>query len=210
MKIKLPSQLLLLTVLSFLLSSGISAQALPDSPTKVNPILINSTIPDVSLKNIEGEDVKLRELAAQQPTMIVFYRGGWCPYCTRHMAELQQIEEEIIEMGYQILAISVDRPEVLKETLTDVELTYSLLSDSPADALKGFGVAYVLDSKTVERYKSVGIDLEKDSGYDHHILPAPAVFIIDTEGTVKFQYVNPDHRERINGDILLAAANAFK
>ncbi|RNC79895.1 MAG: AhpC/TSA family protein [Balneola sp.] len=210
MKIKLPSQLLLLTILSLLLSSSSIAQTIPDSPTKVNPILINSTIPDVSLKNIDGEDVNLRELAAQQPTMIVFYRGGWCPYCTRHMGELQQIEEEIVEMGYQILAISVDRPEALKKTLTDVELTYTLLSDSPADALKGFGVAYTLDSQTVERYKAYGIDLEKDSGYDHHILPAPAVFLIDTEGTVKFQYVNPDHRERINGDILLAAANAFK
>ncbi len=210
MKFKLSSQLLLLTALSLFLSSSSIAQTIPDSPSKVNPILINSSIPDVSLKNIDGEDVVLKELVAQQPTMIVFYRGGWCPYCTKHMAELQQIEKEIVEMGYQILAISVDRPEALKKTLTDVELTYTLLSDSPADALKGFGVAYTLDSQTVERYKNYGIDIEKDSGYDHHILPAPAVFLIDTEGTVKFQYVNPDHRERINGDILLAAANAFK
>lgn len=210
MKINLSSQLLLLTALSLFLSSSSIAQTIPDSPSKVNPILINSTIPDVSLKNIDGEDVNLRELTAKQPTLIIFYRGGWCPYCTRHMAELQKIEEQIIEMGYQIFAISVDRPEVLRETISDVELTYSLLSDSPADALKGFGVAYTLDSKTVERYKSVGIDIEENSGYDHHILPAPAVFIVDQEGTVKFQYVNPDHRERINGEILLAAANAFK
>ncbi len=148
-------------------------------------------------------------MAAEQPTILIFYRGGWCPYCSRHMAELQKIEGQIVEMGYQILAISVDRPEVLRETLTDQELTYTLLSDSPADAMKAFGVAYRVDDNTVARYKSIGIDFEKNTGYDHHILPAPAVFILDQEGTVKFQYVNPDYKQRINGDVLLTAAKAY-
>lgn len=185
------------------------SQTVPDSPTEVNPILINSKIPDVSVKTIEGENLQLRSIIAEKPTVLIFYRGGWCPYCSRHMAELQQIEEQIVEMGYQILAVSVDKPEVLKETLSDIELSYTLLSDSPADVMKAFGIAYRVDDKTVARYKSIGIDFEKNTGYDHHILPAPAVFILDQEGTVKFKYVNPDYKQRINGDVLLAAAKAY-
>ncbi|MEQ9265289.1 MAG: peroxiredoxin-like family protein [Balneolaceae bacterium] len=195
--------------LAALFTSPAYSQDVPDSPADVNPILVNSTIPDVMVKTIDSEEVKLRSVVAEKPTMLIFYRGGWCPYCSRHMVELQQIESEILDIGYQIIAISVDKPEILKETLMKNELSYTLLSDSPADALKSFGVAYKVDDATVTRYKSVGIDFEKNTGYNHNILPAPAVFIIDQEGTVKFQYVNPDYKQRINGDVLLAAAKAY-
>lgn len=200
---------LLITLITTFFSLSLAAQQVPDSPTEVTPLLINSIIPDVSVKTIDGEDQKLRSIVAEKPTLLIFYRGGWCPYCSRHMAELQKIEDQIVEMGYQILAVSVDKPEILKKTLSDVELSYTLLSDSPADVMKAFGVAFRVDDATVTRYKSIGIDLEESSGHDHHILPAPAVFILNQEGIVKFQYVNPDYKQRIDGDVLLAAAKAY-
>ncbi len=184
-------------------------QDIPKSANEVTPILINSTIPDVVVKDIDGNNQSLHEVVKSKPTVFIFYRGGWCPFCSRHMSELAQIEDEILEMGYQIVGISVDRPEVLKGTLEEIELNYTLLSDSPANAIKGFGLAFEVDQATVDRYRSVGIDLEADSGHDHHLLPAPAVYIVDQEGTVNFQYVNPNYRERISGEILLAAAKTF-
>ena len=198
--------LLSITVLS---APFLQAQDYAETADKVTPLLISSEIPDVSLKNIEGETVSLRDKVYEQPSILVFYRGGWCPYCNRHLAELKKIEEDLYEIGYQILAISPDRPEKLKATLNENELGYTLLSDSPMDVTKAFGLAFKVDSKTVERYKSLGIDLEADSGYDHHLLPAPAVYIINTEGIVRFNYVNPNYRERINGDVLLSAAKAY-
>ncbi|MEX1011972.1 MAG: hypothetical protein WDZ29_07915 [Balneolaceae bacterium] len=41
------------------------------------------------------------------------------------------------------------------------------------------------------------------------MLPVPAVFIVDMSGEIRFQYVNPDYKERISGDILIAAARAL-
>lgn len=202
-------RLLLLTIFLFLFTSTGFTQDVPKDPFEVSPILINSTIPDVTVKTISGEDVSLHTIVKEKPTVIVFYRGGWCPYCTRHMSELAQIEDQILDLGYQIIGISVDRPEVLRATLEEVELNYTLLSDSPANALKGFGIAYQVDQATVDRYMNVGIDLEGNAGFNHHILPAPAVYFVDQEGTVNFQYVNPNYRERISGEILLAAAKTF-
>ena len=99
------SFLLPITLFCFLLSSTSWAQTVPDSPTEVHPILVNSIIPDVSVKTIEGTTTALKEIIAEQPTVLIFYRGGWCPYCSRHMAELQKIESQIVDIGYQILAI---------------------------------------------------------------------------------------------------------
>ena len=200
---------LTLIALFFLFHTNSYAQDYATSAEKVNPVLISSTIPDVSVKNTDGKNLNLRDLVKEQPTIFVFYRGGWCPYCNSHLADLKTIEEDLSKEGYKVYAISADRPELLKQAMAKNELTYTLLSDAPMTAAKAFGIAFKMDDKTVERYKSFDIDIEKDSGYDHHLLPAPAVFLVDQEGTIKFSYVNPNYKERIDGGILLAAAKAF-
>lgn len=206
---KIYSKTLPALLLIVVCSTTIFAQDYATSAEKVNPILISSTIPDVSVKNTDGKTVNLRNLVSKKPTIFVFYRGGWCPYCNQHLADLKKIEGDIEELGYQVFAISADRPELLKKTKEKNELTYTLLSDAPMTATKAFGLAFKVDDETVKRYKEYGIDLEADSGYEHHILPAPAVYLVNTKGEIKFNYVNPNYKERIDGNILLAAAKAF-
>ncbi len=198
-----------LLLLTFFFSFPLVAQDYAPSADKVSPVLINSTLPDVEVKDLNGKSHSMLDLAKENKSVFIFYRGGWCPYCNRHLADLKQIEKGLADMGYTVYAISADRPELLSETLDKNELSYTLLSDAPMTAAKALGIAFKVDDATVQRYKSVGIDLEADSGHDHHLLPAPAVFITDTEGIIKFKYVNPDYKKRIDGGILLAAAKAF-
>ena len=40
----------------------------------------------------------------------------------------------------------------------------------------------------------------------HGVLPVPAVFVVGTDGVVRYQYVNPDHHTRLDAEVLLAAA----
>lgn len=188
----------------------IHAQDYAENASDVTPLLIGSTIPDVEVKNADGESVDLLELAGSRQSVIIFYRGGWCPYCSQHLVELNEIEDDIREIGYQVLAISADRPEELRKSLTKGDLNYTLLSDSPMNATKAFGLAFKVDDATVKQYIEYGIDLEKSSGYDHHLLPVPAVYILDTQGKILFDYVNPDYKQRINGEILLTAAKVYK
>ena len=81
----------------------------------------------------------------------------------------------------------------------------TVLSDSPMTAAAAFGLAWRAPDEMVETYKGYGIDLEADSGMDHHLLPVPAAFVI-TDGVIRFAYVNPDHRTRVSGELLLTAA----
>ncbi|MEO1023198.1 MAG: peroxiredoxin-like family protein [Bacteroidota bacterium] len=199
----------LIIVLTLTFAATASAQTPPASADQVSPLLISSPIPEGALTSIDGTSIVLSELTNKGPAVLIFYRGGWCPYCNRHLAELKDIETKLAELGYQVFAISPDRPEKLKETVAKNELSYTLLSDSPMAVTKAFGLAYKVNDATVKRYKSVGLDLEADSGYDHHLLPAPAVYIIGSDGKVKFNYVNPNYKERVPGDILLSAATVF-
>ncbi len=95
----------------------------------------------------------------------------------------------------------------MQPTIDRHELGYTLYSDSKMNAARAYGIAYRVDEATVTAYKGYGIDLEAASGESHLQLPVPSVFVY-REGVMTFQYVNPDHRVRLDGDTLLAAVRA--
>ena len=111
-------------------------------------------------------------------------------------------------MGYQLIAITTDRPSQMRTTIDENDLSYEVLSDSAMTAAAAFGIAYKLSSDTVVLYKGYGVDLAASSGMSHGVLPVPAVFIVGTDGVIKFQYVNPDYSNRLSGDVLRSAAGA--
>ena len=125
------------------------------------------------------------------------------------MAQLQEASTRLNELGYRILAISPDKPEYLRASKQENELSYTLMSDSDMSATKAFGLAFKVDQETIDRYKNNGLDLAERAGFDHYLLPAPAVFLVNPDGLITFQYVNPDYKTRIKSEVLLAAAEAY-
>ena len=125
------------------------------------------------------------------------------------MGQLQDVESQLIELGFQIVAVSPDRPEKVAQLQNNKDYDYTLLSDSDMIASRAFGLAWKFDDAMATRYyKDYGIDLEDASGQSHHLLPVPAVYVVDKDGVVRFQYVNPNYKIRIDAETLLAAARA--
>ncbi len=180
--------------------------AAPTDAGQVRPLDVGEKAPVAILRRPDGKAADLAALYARQPTVLIFYRGGWCPYCNTHLAQISAAEPELLKMGYQILAISPDRPEELSKTLDKQHLTYYLLSDSDVVIAQAFGLVFRVDDPTLEKYRGFGIDLEKASGRDHHLLPVPAVYIVDTTGTIRFAHWNPDYKTRLASEDLLKAA----
>ena len=184
---------------------------LVSAQTNSTPLKVGDAIPDVKLRTEDNKEVSLRTLASEKPTVLIFYRGGWCPFCTRHLQSLVGIEKELQAAGAQLLAISMDTPGKLKATPGRDKLGYRLLSDSDANAANAFGIAFKLDEALVKKYKeSYKIDLEAAAGNDRHILPHPTVFVADTTGKIRFAYSNPDYKVRLEPTKILEAAKAAK
>src|SRR6266404_8609240 len=141
--------------------------ALAQAQTNSTPLKVGDSIPDVTLRTEEDKEVSLRKLVSEQPTVLIFYRGGWCPFCNRHLQSLAGIEKDLADAGVQLLAISMDQPAKLKATPDRGKLHYRLLSDSDAVAVKAFGIAFKVDDATVEKYKTYGINLDAASGKEH-------------------------------------------
>ena len=197
------SRILLTVALAALLTS-VNAQNLPLEPTGISPLLVGEKAPELKLSNIDGGMVSISEIAAAKQTVLIFYRGGWCPYCNVHLAELQSIEQQILAAGYQIVAISPDSPENLKKSIDKNKLTYLLLSDSKSEAAYAFGIAFKAPDRYNDMLSKASANLNKD------VLPVPAVFVLNKQGEILFEHINPDYKKRIKGTLLMAVLNELK
>ena len=162
-------------------------------------------LPQLKYRSIENTVVDLNTEIQNASAVIIYYRGGWCPYCNRQLQALRKVEDEILKKGYQIYAISPDTPDELTKTLEQNDLNYTLLSDSRMAGASALGIAYKVNNTVVKRYKNWGIDLEKSSGQTHHLLPHPAVIVVNTKGIVQYLYVNKDYKVRLSTEDLLEA-----
>ena len=68
--------------------AGWQAKGRPVDAVGVGDVLSDFTLPDAT-----GRNVSLSELVADGPAVLVFYRGGWCPYCN---LALHQYQSELV------------------------------------------------------------------------------------------------------------------
>ncbi|MDN2662486.1 peroxiredoxin-like family protein [Psychromonas sp. 14N.309.X.WAT.B.A12] len=162
-----------------------------------NALKLGDKAPRFTLPNQQGKLTSLDDLLAKGPVIVTFYRGSWCPYCNLQLRALQSRLEQINGLGAQLIAIS---PEVPDDSLTKneiSEMTFEVLSDQNADVAAQFGVAwkvpdFVLEHMKVDRH----LDIEKINNGNANIMPIPATYILDKEGTAVWRFVDVDYRVR--------------
>jgi peroxiredoxin len=195
-------------ILSATLAVAANAE-IPNDPTMVRPLPVGAKAPAFTAITKDGVTRTFRPDGYRQPTIVIFYRGGWCPYCNMQLSDMRLAEPKLREQGFEIVFLSTDRPQILYSSLKATDIHYTLLSDSHLEAAKAFHVAYRLDEATLESQRKYGIDLDQTTGTSLHELPVPSVFIIDKSGTIRYVYSNPDYKIRLGADALLAAAGPY-
>jgi peroxiredoxin len=193
-----------LGILCFWCSTSVSAQV-PENAEDICPLLFGESIPKATLQDSEGKQVELSKLLGNKPTVLVFYRGGWCPYCNVQLSGLVKIEKEILDLGYQMIAISPDDYRNLQTTESKESINYTLLSDPDAKFIQQMGIGF----KTPLMLKGF-IATKGQKGETSEIMPVPTVMIVNEKGKILFEYLNPNYKERISGEMLLAVLKTIK
>ncbi len=194
-------------ILIVLLTFSINADAqLPERAEDISPILIGETIPDITIVNTDSKEVNITDLLKDQPTVLIFYRGGWCPYCNAHLSDIADIEQDIIAAGYRVIAISPDAPDKLNLTVDKKELKYTLLSDSEGKLSTAMGIAFKAPESKWKTNQLQKYSCGKNPGF----LPVPSVFVVNKKSEIQFEHINPNYRHRLDGKLLMAVLNALK
>lgn len=134
-----------------------------------SPVPAGEPAPAFTLPSGPGEELSLPELRGR-PVILAFYPADWSPTCGDQMTLYQSVLSRFEERGARLVGISVDGPWCHAAFAEARGLSFPLLSDfePKGEVARAFGV-YRPDDGISER----------------------ALFVLDTDGVVRWSHVSP-------------------
>jgi peroxiredoxin len=182
------------------------AQGIPAEAVKAGGQLEPFTLDDAT-----GTTVSLGQLISDGPAVIVFYRGGWCPYCNLALRTYQrELLPELDAFGARLAAISPQRPDQSLSTAEKAELAFTVLSDPGSRVARSIGIDFQQAGDVLAAQRQLGLDLAQVNAEGSTQLPRPTVLIVDQDRTVRFVDVQPDYTARTEVADILAALTGIR
>jgi peroxiredoxin len=179
-----------------LVASGASSRA----------VAAGDVIADFTLTAANGEDVSLAQLLAEGPVVLVFYRGGWCPFCNLALRHYQtELAPQLEHRGVRLAAISPQKPDDSLSTAEKHSLQFPVLSDAGARVARSLGIAFKPVAEVLEAQRALGLDITQGNAEGSTDLPMPTVLIVGRDRVVHFADVQPDYTSRTEVPAILSA-----
>ena len=173
-----------------------ATETLENSGIKQKTPKTGNTLLPFALPNHKGDYVELPQLLEKGPVVLVFYRGGWCPYCNLELVAFQKSLTEINNLGASLVAITPELPDASLSTKEKNTLAFDVLSDRDSEYAKSLGLVFTLPEELRPVYLSFGIDVEKHNGTGQFDLPLAATFVIAQDGSIASAFVDTDYTLR--------------
>lgn len=176
------ASILWLTGCSFLDISATEEEKLKQtsySDLAQSPVKVGKPAPAFTLPDSDGNPVSLADVSNEQPVLVLFYRGDWCPFCMSQLDSIKGVLPQLKQQGVQVIAISPDEQAAAKNTRRQFGQGFIFLSDVDSKVISAFGIA-------------------RDDQ-----LPHPAVYLIKQGGEVAWFYASEDYKKRPTGEQLI-------
>lgn len=189
-------------------STEIAQSELSDLGIKENHVpegvALGSQAPDVMLKMENGEEVSLSALYDKQNLVLIFYRGYWCPVCSRHLSSLAENSEALNKKDVTFLAISPETYSNIEKTKEQSGLDITFVSDSSATIMKAFDVAFQLTDDYHQKIEeNLNVSIKETNANGEAVLPVPATFIINRKGKIIYKQFDLNYKNRAGADDIL-------
>ena len=161
-----------------------------------------------TLNDATGQLVSLDQLVSSGPAVIVFYRGGWCPYCNLALRTYQrELLPQLERFDARLVAISPQTPDQSLSTVEKAELSFTVLSDPASQLAARVGIAFQQADDVLAAQRQLGLDLAQVNAEGATRLPRPTVLVVDRDRVVRFVDVQLDYTARTEvADIIAALA----
>lgn len=166
-------------------------------------VAIGNAFPEISLPDPQG---RVTPVVAGAPTVVVFYRGAWCPFCNVALGAYQrEVLPELREQGVSFVAISPQGPSGSAEIAESNALTFPVLTDRGGLLARLLGLDFDLADDVSDVHRALGNDFTAINDGGEWALPRPTVLVVGADRIVTFVDVRADYTRRTEPAAILAA-----
>ncbi len=166
---------------------------------------------DFILPTSDGAPLRLYGKLSHGPVVLIFFRGGWCPFCETYLRGLQRELPRIRELGTELIAISPQLPDGSLQTRIDHGLNFPLVADAGLRTTDQYGLVYQVPPALLRVYAQIGIELDMlNGGAGRNRLPLAATYVIDSDRRIARAEINDDYTQRYDPSEIIVSLAKLK
>jgi peroxiredoxin len=159
-----------------------------------------------SFENTRGGQIRLDDLVATGPAVLVFFRFAGCPACNVALPYYRDhLAPGLEELGVNLAAVSPQVPERLVEIVERHDLPFTVASDTGNALGRRLGITFTTNDASRRYARAKGADLPAIVGTGTWELPQPTAVLLDRGRIVRWIEVTPDWMARTDAEPILAA-----
>ncbi|GAA3650697.1 peroxiredoxin-like family protein [Flavivirga jejuensis] len=184
-------------------------KVLKESNIVLNALQVGDTALNFELPNASGKHVTLYNQLKKGPVILMWYRGGWCPYCNITLQHMQQSLTEFKKYNANLLAITPEVPDSSISTKEKHQLQFEVLSDVDNVVARYYKVVHKLTNAVANVYEK-NFGLSDYNGNTKGELPLAVTYIIGQDKIIKYAFLDADYRNRAEPKDLIEILKEIK
>ena len=159
----------------------------PSIPDALRP---GKSLPDFAAADEQGNPVRSIQLIGS-PTVMLFVRGNWCPFCTRQVEDLTKHYKDIVDLGAKLIFVTPKPLETTRRVAKFFEVEFDFWLDDQLNAAKQLGLVKLAGVPGGHR-KEYGTDTVW-----------PTALVVDAAGIIRFAKLSQFIMDRPDPKVLL-------
>ena len=106
---------------------------------------VGDRFPSITVIPVGSVPVRLPGAFAGSFSVVLFFRGAWCPYCNAQLRAFERARDKLNELDTRVIALSVDDESTTRELIAKHALGFPVVHDADARAIAEATGAFVND-----------------------------------------------------------------
>jgi len=165
----------------------VAKRGLRPVPSQLKP---GRSLPDFHATDEQGDPVRSTALHGS-PTVILFVRGNWCPFCSTQVRSLTKYYKDIIDLGAKLVLLTPKPLETTRRVAEFFEVEFDFWLDESLMVTEQLGLV---------QKSGVPGDYEKEYGRD---TIWPTALVVDSAGIIRYTELSKHISDRPDPEKLL-------
>ena len=185
-----PTVLVLIALLAAIAPGAwwwLTRRGLRATPPQLKP---GSPLPDFRAVDEQGDPVRSVELHGS-PTVLLFVRGNWCPFCSSQVRNLTQHYRDIVDLGAKLVLITPKPLETTRRVADFFKVEFDFWLDDQLAVTQQLGLL---------QKGGVPSDYDREYGKD---TVWPTAMVVDAAGIIRYTELSKHISDRPDPETLL-------